>query len=217
MVVENRPAGGIVAGGEAVATAPPDGYTLLSATPQVAIVQSMVKDLAFDPRRDLAPIALVGVIPNVLVAGPRTPAKTLAELIELARRNPGKLNYSSTGAGTSVHLSAELLKYYAGIDIVHVPYRGAAAAMTALLAGDVRGIRTSRSTAGRASRPPQGRRRKSSRGSRRKSARRSLKPRPPRRTKRPDSRCALWAQQGLENSGTPRSRNSRSRSGIPAR
>src|SRR6266480_2877604 len=122
---------------EAVAKAQPDGYTLLSATPQVAIVQSMVKDLAFDPRRDLAPIALVGVIPNVLVAGPRTPAKTLAELIDLARRNPGKLNYSSTGAGTSVHLSAELLKYYAGADIVHVPYRGAAAAMTALLAGDV--------------------------------------------------------------------------------
>jgi tripartite-type tricarboxylate transporter receptor subunit TctC len=137
VVVENRPAGGIVAGGEAVAKAAPDGYTLLSATPQVAIVQSMVKDLAFDPRRDLAPIALIGVIPNVLVAGPRTPAKTLAELIELARRNPGKLNYSSTGAGTSVHLSAELLKYYAGVDIVHVPYRGAAAAMTALLSGDV--------------------------------------------------------------------------------
>jgi tripartite-type tricarboxylate transporter receptor subunit TctC len=137
VVVENRPAGGIVAGGETVAKAAPDGYTLLSATPQVAIVQSMVKDLAFDPRRDLAPIALVGVIPNVLVAGPRTPAKTLAELLELARRSPGKLNYSSTGAGTSVHLSAELLKYYAGVDIVHVPYRGAAAAMTALLAGDV--------------------------------------------------------------------------------
>src|SRR5258707_7919659 len=137
VVVENRPAGGIVAGGEAVAKAAPDGYTLLSATPQVAIVQSMVKDLAFDPRRDLAPVALVGVIPNVLVAGPRTPAKTLAELLELARRSPGKLNYSSTGAGTSVHLSAELLKYYAGADIVHVPYRGAAAAMTALLAGDV--------------------------------------------------------------------------------
>ncbi len=137
VVVENRPAGGIVAGGEAVAKGPADGYTLLSATPQVAIVQSMVKDLAFDPRRDLVPIALVGVIPNVLIVGPRTPAKTLTELVELARRNPGKLNYSSTGAGTSVHLSAELLKYYAGADIVHVPYRGAAAAMTALLAGDV--------------------------------------------------------------------------------
>ena len=76
VVVENRPAGGIVAGGEAVAKALPDGYTLLSATPQVAIVQSMVKDLAFDPRRDLAPVALVGVIPNVVVAGPRTPAKS---------------------------------------------------------------------------------------------------------------------------------------------
>jgi tripartite-type tricarboxylate transporter receptor subunit TctC len=137
VVVENRPAGGIVVGGELVAKAAPDGYTLLSATPQVAIVQSMVKDLAFDPRRDLAPVALVGVIPNVLVAGPRTTAKTLAEILELARRNPGKLNYSSTGAGTSVHLSAELLKYYGGVDIVHVPYRGAAAAMTALLAGDV--------------------------------------------------------------------------------
>src|SRR5437016_14007093 len=102
VVVENRPAGGIVAGGETVAKSAPDGYTLLSATPQVAIVQSMVKDLAFDPRRDLAPVALVGVIPNVLVAGPRTPAKTLAELVELARRHPGKRNYSSTGAGTSV-------------------------------------------------------------------------------------------------------------------
>ena len=76
VVVENRPAGGIVAGGETVAKAAPDGYTLLSATPQVAIVQSMVKDLAFDPRRDLAPVALVGVIPNVLVAGPRTPARS---------------------------------------------------------------------------------------------------------------------------------------------
>jgi len=96
----------------------------------------MVKDLA-SIRAATRARRLVGVIPNVLVAGPRTPAKTLADLVELARRNPGKLNYSSTGAGTSVHLSAELFKYYAGIDIVHVPYRGAAAAMTALLAGDV--------------------------------------------------------------------------------
>src|SRR5258707_12652369 len=137
VVVENRPAGGIVAGGETVAKALPDGYTLLSATPQVAIVQSMVKDLAFDPRRDLAPIALVGVIPHVLVARPRPPPNTVAELVHLARRDRRELDYYSTGAGTSVHLSAELLKYYAGADIVHVPYRGAAAAMTALLSGDV--------------------------------------------------------------------------------
>jgi tripartite-type tricarboxylate transporter receptor subunit TctC len=137
VIVENRPAGGIVAVGEGVARAQPDGYTLLSATPQVAIVQSMVKGLAFDPRRDLAPVARIGVVPNVLVVGPRTQAKTLAELLELARRNPGKINYSSSGAGTSVHLAAELLKYYARVDIVHIPYRGAPAAMTALLAGNV--------------------------------------------------------------------------------
>src|SRR5258706_1057043 len=79
VVVENRPGGGIVAGGEAVAKSAPDGYTLLSSTPQVAIVQSMVKDLAFDPRRDLVPFALAGGIPNALVAGPLTPSHALAE------------------------------------------------------------------------------------------------------------------------------------------
>ncbi len=137
VVIENRPAGGIVASGETVAKAPPDGYTLLSATPQVAIVQSMVKDLSFDPRRDLAPVALIGIVPNVLIMGPRTPAKTLPELIAIARANPGKLSYSSTGSGTSVHLAAELFKYYAGLDILHVPFRGAAAGITALLSGNV--------------------------------------------------------------------------------
>ena len=137
VVIENRTGGGIVAGGEAVAHAAPDGHTLLSATPQIAIVQSMVSDLSFHPRRDLAPVALIGMIPNVLMVSPRTPAATLADLVELARRNPGKLNYSSTGTGTSVHLTAELLKYYARVDILHVPYHGAAAAMTALMAGDV--------------------------------------------------------------------------------
>ena len=137
IVIENRPAGGIVTGGEAVAKAAPDGYTLLSATPQVAIVQSMVKDLTFDPRRDLAPVSLVGVVPNLLIVGPNTQAKTLQDLIAFARANPGKLNYSSTGAGTSVHLSAELFKHYAGVDIVHVPFKGAAAATTALIAGTV--------------------------------------------------------------------------------
>ena len=137
VVIENRTTGGILVGGELVAKAPADGYTLLSATPQVAIAQSMYKNTTFNPRRDLAPVALVGVIPNVLLVGPKTPVTTVQELVELARRNPGKLNYSSTGAGTSVHLSAELLKYHAKVDIMHVPYRGAAAAMTALMAGDV--------------------------------------------------------------------------------
>jgi tripartite-type tricarboxylate transporter receptor subunit TctC len=137
VVIENRTAGGILVGVELVARAPADGYTLLSATPQVAIAQSMYKRATVDPRRELAPVALVGTIPNVLVVNPKTKARTVQELVELARANPGKLNYSSTGAGTSVHLSAELLKYQAKVDIVHVPYRGAAAAMTALIAGDV--------------------------------------------------------------------------------
>lgn len=137
VVIENRTAGGILVGGELVAKAPADGYTLLSATPQVAIAQSMYKNTTFNPRRDLAPVALVGIIPNVLLVNPKTSATTVQELVELARRNPGKLNYSSTGAGTSVHLSAELLKYYAKVNIVHVPYRGSAAATAALIAGDV--------------------------------------------------------------------------------
>jgi len=136
VVIENRP-GSILVGVELVAKAPADGYTLLSATPQVAIAQSMYKRARVDPRRELAPVALVGMIPNVLVVGPRTKARSVAELVELARANPGKLNYSSTGAGTSVHLAAELLKYMANVDIVHVPYHGAAAAMTALIAGQV--------------------------------------------------------------------------------
>lgn len=137
IIIENRPGGGIVAGGETVAKASPDGYTLLSATPQVAIVQSMVKELTFDPRRDLAPVSLIGVVPNMLLVEPNRQQKTIGELVAFARANPGKLNYSSTGAGTSVHLTAELFKYYAGINIVHVPFKGAAAAMTALMAGTV--------------------------------------------------------------------------------
>ena len=137
VVVENRTAGGILVGAELVARAPADGHTLFSATPQVAIAQSMYKKAAFNIRRELAPVALVGLIPNVLVVNPKTPAASVRELVELARAQPGKLNYSSTGAGTSVHLTAELLKYRAQVNIVHVPYRGAAAAMSALVAGDV--------------------------------------------------------------------------------
>src|SRR2546423_428228 len=136
-VVENRTTGGILVGAELVARAPADGHTLFSATPQVAIAQSMYKKALINVRRELAPVALVGLIPNVLVVNPRTAATSVRELVELARAQPGKLNYSSTGAGTSVHLSAELFKYRAQVNIVHIPYRGAAAAMGALVAGDV--------------------------------------------------------------------------------
>jgi tripartite-type tricarboxylate transporter receptor subunit TctC len=137
VVVENRTSGGVMVGGDLVAKSPPDGHMLLSVTPQLAIAPTLNRNFQFDPRKDLAPVALVGVIPNVLVVSAKTPANSLQDLIELARRNPGKLNYSSTGQGTSVHLAAELLKYYSKVSIVHVPYRGASAAMNALIAGDV--------------------------------------------------------------------------------
>ena len=137
VVIENRTSGGVMVGGDLVAKAPPDGHMLLSVTPQLAIAPTMNRNFQFDPRKDLAPVALVGLIPNVLVVSAKTPAGSVQELIELARRNPGKLNYSSTGQGTSVHLAAEMLKYYGKASIVHVPYRGASAAMNALIAGDV--------------------------------------------------------------------------------
>lgn len=137
VVVEQRVGAGGNIGAEAVARAEPDGHTLLSATPPVAIAQSMYRNLRFNPRRDLAPVALIGNVPNVLVVAANSPAKTMREMITLARRNPGKLNYSSLGAGTSVHLAAELLKYQAKLFIVHIPYRGAPQAMMALLAGEV--------------------------------------------------------------------------------
>ena len=137
VVVEQRVGAGGNIGAEAVARAEPDGYTLLSATPPVAIAQSMYHNLPFNPRRDLAPVALIGHVPNVLVVASNSPAKTLRELIDLARRSPGKLNYSSLGAGTSVHLAAELFKYQAKVFIVHIPYRGAPQAMMALLGGEV--------------------------------------------------------------------------------
>ena len=137
VVIENRTGGGIIAGSEAVARSTPDGHTLLSATPLIAIAPSMPGERSYDFHRDLAPVALIGWVPNVLMVGPRTPARTITELVDLARRNPGKLNYSSTGVGTSVQLAAELLNYYAKVQIVHIPYHGAAAAMTALMAGNV--------------------------------------------------------------------------------
>ncbi len=137
VVVEQRVGAGGNIGAEAVARAEPDGHTLLSATPPVAIAQSMYRNLSFNPRRDLAPVALIGDVPNILVVSANSPLKTLREMIEFARRNPGKLNYSSLGAGTSVHLAAEFLKYQAKVFIVHIPYRGAPQAMVGLLGGEV--------------------------------------------------------------------------------
>jgi tripartite-type tricarboxylate transporter receptor subunit TctC len=137
VIVENRTGSGGNIGTDFVAKAPPDGHTLLIAAPPNAINVSLYKTLPFDTKKDLAPVALVGSGANVLVVGPKTPVNNVGELVDYARHNPGKLNFASNGNGTSIHLSGELLKYYAKIAAVHVPFRGAPAAMTALLAGDV--------------------------------------------------------------------------------
>ena len=137
VVIENKTGSGGNIGTDFVAKAPPDGHTLLVAAPPNAINVSLYKTLPFDTRKDLAPVALVGSGANVLVISAKTPLNSVRELVEHARRNPGKLNFASNGNGTSIHLSGELLKYYGKFDAVHVPFRGAPAAMAALLAGDV--------------------------------------------------------------------------------
>jgi tripartite-type tricarboxylate transporter receptor subunit TctC len=137
VVVENRAGSGGHVGSEAVARAAPDGYTLLLGAPHLPIGPSLYKGLGYDPLRDLAPVALVGSVPNVLTVGPARPFRTVKELVDFARANPGRLNYASNGSGTSLHLSAELMKRMTKTFIVHIPYRGAAAATTALVAGEV--------------------------------------------------------------------------------
>ena len=137
VIVENKTGSGGNIGTEFVAKAAPDGHTLLVAAPPNAINVSLYKTLPFDTRKDLAPVALVGSVPNVLVVGPKTPAKTVQELVDFARNNPGKLNFASNGNGTSIQLSSELMKMQGNFAAVHVPYRGAPAATAALLAGDV--------------------------------------------------------------------------------
>lgn len=137
VIVENKTGSGGNIGTDFVAKATPDGHTLLVVAPPNAINVSLYKTLPFDTRKDLAPVALVGSVPNVLVVGPKTPAKSVQELVELARSNPGKLNFASNGNGTSIQLSSELMKMQGNFNAVHVPYRGAPAATAALLAGDV--------------------------------------------------------------------------------
>jgi len=137
VVPDNRPgAGGNMAMG-AVAKAAPDGYTLMVASPTIALSSSLYNSLPYDPIKDFAPVARLATIENVMLLHPSVPAKTLKEFIALARARPGKLNYGSGGPGTTNHLANELLKHLEKIDMVHVPYKGATVATVALIGGEV--------------------------------------------------------------------------------
>jgi len=136
-VIENRPGGGTNIATESVVRAAPDGYTLLLAAPANAINATLYDKLNFDFLRDTEPVAGLIRFPNVVVVHPSLPIKSIPELIAYAKANPGKLNMASSGNGSTIHMSGELFKMLTGINMVHVPYRGGAPALTDLLAGQV--------------------------------------------------------------------------------
>ena len=137
VIVDNRPGAGGNVGMDMVAKAEPDGYTILMGPIGLAINPALYAKMPFDPIKDLAPIGLYAGVPNLLVVHPAVPANNVKELVAYAKAHPGKLNYASNGNGTSSHLAAEMLKSAAGVDIVHVPYKGGGPAMQDLIGGQV--------------------------------------------------------------------------------
>ncbi|SOZ39173.1 Bug family tripartite tricarboxylate transporter substrate binding protein [Cupriavidus neocaledonicus] len=138
VVVDNRPGAGGTIGSDLVAKAPADGYTLMFGTVGTqSINATLYRKLPFDPQKDFSPVALFAGVPNILVVNPNVPARNVRELVSYARANPGKLNMGSAGNGTTNHLSGELFKSMAGVQIVHVPYKGSGPAMADLLANQV--------------------------------------------------------------------------------
>lgn len=137
VIIENKPGGSTIIGSEVVANSPPDGYTLLVATLAHAVNPSMQAKLPYNTEKAFAPVTLIGNSHNVLVVKPDSPFKTVGDIIEAAKKSPGKFSFASQGSGTSAHLAGEMLKNLAKIDLLHVPYRGAGPALTDVLGGQV--------------------------------------------------------------------------------
>lgn len=136
VIVDNRGGGGSVIGTDIVAKAPPDGYTILMVAPDLAINQSLHSKLPYDAQKSFAPVTLLVTSPTVLIVNPSLPVGNLRELIAYAKSHPGRLSYASGGNGTVGHLGMEMLKNMGGIDMLHVPYKGTAAVVSAVLAGE---------------------------------------------------------------------------------
>jgi tripartite-type tricarboxylate transporter receptor subunit TctC len=137
VIVDNRPGGATVIGTEIAAKSPPDGYTLLIVSPTTATNPSLMAKLPYDTLRDLAPVILLATSPNVLVVHPSLPAKSVRDLLAIAKRRPGEVTFASGGPGTSTHLAGEILALRGGVKMLHVPYKGAAPATIGLLSGEV--------------------------------------------------------------------------------
>ena len=136
-VVENKPGAGSNIAAELVAKSTPDGYTLLMMAVTSAINQTLYPKLKFDITRDLTAVALGAKVPNVLVINPKLPVNSVKELVDYANKNPGKLNFASSGSGTSIHLTGELFKLQTRLDVAHIPYKGSSPALTDLVGGQV--------------------------------------------------------------------------------
>ena len=137
VVVENRPGVAGNLGTEAVVKSAPDGYTILQATAAQPISETLYTKLNFSFEHDLAPVAMIAQVPNVMVVNPQVPAKSVAEFIALAKSKPGQINFASSGHGTSIHMSAEMFKMLTGVDIVHILYKGSGPALVDLIGGQV--------------------------------------------------------------------------------